>query len=305
MKYNRVWMILIAVFMVMLAPVQAQEDDLVAYVAEVMENFNAETSYSSIADIAITQSIYVAIGEDTQQVDQTMLQLIIGDLEQTDMGYASDMLLDQSVTMAIAGQPETNIVQKMSMVVADGGFYLRFDEVEPVTFAGLYPADWVNLTEEPNAFPGAELLNADQLVSAVQDPITFPLNEDTILEAVALDDAEIDGETMRVIRVVADSAAVFASDMMTQQMSALDFSALGVDANAALELMGLGSNLTYTFWIDSDDRLRRLESLIETSVDFSDIMAGEMIMTLDQSADSVVDFSDFGAEFNIIAPVSN
>jgi hypothetical protein len=304
----------VSVFIVLLLAsvltVQAQteftEDELnlLTYIETVMNDMNNLTSYTAMGETLTDQLITVVVGEQEQTVAQILTQQIDGQFARADdESWQSDMTLVQNVVMNMEGQPETSIDQTLEMVIVDDGFFVRVSEVQPAELASLFPDDWANLLEDPFAFPGAEALNAEQLIMTAQSPITFPLDETTVLSIETLEPDSIDGETINRYSITVDGAALFATDAMQQQLSGFNTEAMGVDMETLLDIFGKGSNVSYILWIDDKDTLRRLEGNVVSSVDMAGAMTGAQSMLLTQTVTTSLTFGDFGAEFEIVSPV--
>lgn len=299
--------------LVLVAPLFAQdaaltdaELELVEYVSNATTNTLALSSYTASGTMSITQHIEPesatpGIAEVNQEVEQT----INGQMLMSEDGEISaNMVIEQNIVMTLTGQPETNITQTIEIVVFDGNLYLRFSNLSPL-LENLFPQDWVNLNENPNAFPGSEVIVADQYVQAIQASLALPLSEELINSIEELAEETMDGQTMRVFQMDINPVALFASEEMGTAMGMFNMQAMGVTTEEAMIAFGEKMQMQLLLYVGVEDELVHYQETYITvdELDMSGMMNQTTPVYLSQEITTAITYSDFNAPVTIEAPI--
>ncbi len=290
-------------------PILAQSDhtadelEMIDYMQTALENFAVQTSFNMTGTQTITQTLSANVDGSKITVDQTFDQGITGSVQYvTADSVAAEIEINQYITSTIPNQPLTEITQLMGIIIVDDLFYMRVSEVSPPEMAALYPQGWVNISENPNAIPGANLINTDQYVNMLNSPAAYSLTPDTVEAIKELPEEEIDGETLRVFHITLDLQALFATGDLDLVFSAFDMSQLGVETNDLLEKMRDKAQVEMTAWVTSDNMIYRIDSTMIFASIVENLVPGVDVAAIDQAVISSFLYSDFGADFDITAP---
>jgi len=302
--------VLVASLAVAALPAAAQtslttdEQALVDYVQSTFDNFLTLDSFTSTGTNNIVQHINVTMQDMEMGIDQVIDQIITGQAQRdAASGLSMAAQVDQTISQETPGQPAQDITQTIEMVVADGDFYMRFSNVSPATVASIYPSGWVNLSEDTNAFPGANLLNAEQYTKMFEMQFQFPLNDTTIDRIKELPGETLNGVDTRVIKLVYNGPALFNSGEMDQYLSAFNTGQLGLDMDQLRQSMGESAALELTIWIGIDDELiYRTDTQMSMSGDVGAVVAGIDNMYLEQQATSSMTYTGFNEPVTIETP---
>lgn len=296
--------VLLAVLVVFPAVAQdglsAEELALLETLQSVTDNFLASGSYHAQGNQTIEQQIKVAANNVETTIDQTILQDISGMIV---VGEAHAAIrIEQDILTSAPGQPAQEMHQVMELIIVDDGLYMRAVEAFPEDIAQLLPKDWINIAEDPSAFPGGELIQADQYINIFSTPGSYGLNAETIDRITELESEEIDGVTYRVIEVEFNTEALFNSGELEQMLGAFDMSQLGVDMEMLLQAMSETAVISSTFWIGPDDMIYQSGAEMSFSAELGNFITGIDNAVIDQTVNTIFTFSDFGEEFEITAP---
>jgi hypothetical protein len=308
-KQGLILLALVAVLVFAALPASAQsntltsdQQELVDYVKGVFDQFFELESYSTSGAQSVVQHITAKSKGTTIEVNQTIDQELSGQVQQNDDGNSMMAQIDQNISQVTGGQSQ-EISQTIEMILTDGDFYMRFSNVSPATIASIYPKDWVNLAENPTAFPGANLINADQYTSVFSGQFKYPLNADTIQKIKELPGETLEGVETRVITLVFNAPALFASGEMDQILSVFNAGSLGVDMDQLRESMGENAALELTVWIGADDdMIYRQDTAMTLAGEMGAIVTGVDSMNLEQQSTGSFTFTDFNEPVTIEAP---
>src|SRR6188768_2329847 len=168
---------------------------------------------------------------------------------------------------------------------------MRFSNVSPATVAAMFPKDWVNLAETPDAFPGASAINAEQYADVFSSQFKYPLTDETVERIKELPGETLDGVDTRVIKLVFNGPALFASGEMDQYLSAFNTQQMGIDMDQLRANMGENAALQLTLWIGADDDMIYREDVAMTLAgDMGAVVTGVDAMSLEQQIKGSITF---------------
>ncbi len=291
------------------APVTAQNshsaDDLalIDYVQSVLDNFADEGSFRITGSQNITQTLSANIDGTKWIVDQTIDQIMNGSLQYGDAdSVAAEMDIDQVMVSAVPGQAEIEMTQEMGVVVVDDTLYMRVGRVSPEEIAAMFPQGWVNVSENPNAIPGASMIDAEAYVGIFNTPFAYTLSAESVTSISELPEEEIDGETLRVFEMTLDLNTLFEDGQLDQLMGAFDMSAMGVNMDDLMAQMLEKATITMTTWVTADDVIYRVDSEMRFASIVTDLVPGLDETAIDQIVRTSFIYSDYGVDFDITAP---
>lgn len=306
MKKRALFILLVGIICALLvSPVFAQSTDqeLIDFVQGAFDQFFTLDTYSSSGTQNIVQHISLKTQGQTVVVDQTIDQNLDGQVMNDSGKTSMAMQIDQDIAQVI-GEQNQDISQTLEIVLKDGGLYMRFSNVSPATMAGMFPKDWVNLVENPTAFPGANAINAEQYANVFSSQFKYPLTDETVERIKELPGETLDdGTEARVIKLVFNGPALFASGEMDQYLSAFNTASMGVDMDQLREGMGKNAALELTLWIGADDNnIYRQDVNMTLAGDMGAIVTGVESMSLEQQVTGTITFTDFNEPVTIEAP---
>ena len=303
-KQGLLILLMAAVCALLISPALAQSADqeLIDYVQGALDQFFELDTYSSTGTQNIVQHISAETQGQTIVVDQTIEQILEGQVQNDDGTTSMAIQIDQNIAQVIGGQNQ-DITQTLEIVLVDGELFMRFSNVSPPTMAGMFPEDWVNLADTPNAFPGAGAINAEQYADVFSSQFKYPLTDETVERIKELPGETLDGVDTRVITMVFNGPALFASGEMDQYLSAFNTQQMGVDMDQLRESMGENAALELTIWIGADDNMIYREDVAMTLAgEMGAIATGIDSMSLEQQITGTITFSDFNEPVTIEAP---
>jgi hypothetical protein len=292
-------------------PIFAQEAltetelEWLAYVQTAMNNTVSVESYTASGSMSMSQQIVPS--QDAQgmtEINQIIDQTMNGQIAISAAGdIAVNITIDQSINMTMPGIPETNITQTLDIIVVDKTLYMRFSNLS-AELANVFPEGWVNLNDDPDAFPGSNVIVADQYTEALQANLALNLTEDLVLNITEREETELAGQKLRVFEVEINAPALFATDTMGTALSMFDFSAFGVDVEDAQAVFGEKMQMTLILHIGVDDELVHYqESYVKiVEVDMSKMLNQTAPVYLSQEITTIITYTDFNAPVSIAAP---
>jgi len=309
-KQSFLILILIATVVFAVLPASAQDktltadqQELVDYLQGVFDQFLGLSSYTSAGSQTVVQHITAKTKTAEVVVDQTIDQQLNGQVKRDEAGKLSmSAQIDQTINQVVGGKSQ-DLTQTIEMILIGDDFFMRFSDVTPATMAGVFPKDWVNLAKDPNAFPGASVINADQYADAFSGSFKYPLNADTVDKIKELPGETLDGVDTRVIKLVFNAPALFSSGAMDKVLSAFNFAQMGVDIDQLRKSMGENAALEVTLWIGAnDDMVYRQDTAMTLAGDMGAIVAGVQSMNMEQQMTGSWTFSGFNEPVTIEAP---
>jgi hypothetical protein len=303
-KQGLLILLVAAICALLVSPAFAQTADaeLIDYVQGAFDQFFELDTYSSAGTQNIVQHISVDTQGQTVVVDQTIDQNLGGQVQNDGGETSMSMQIDQNIAQVISGQNQ-EITQTLEIILTDGDLFMRFSNVSPATMAGMFPKDWVNLVENPNAFPGASAINAEQYANVFSSQFKYPLTTETVERIKELPGETLDGVDTRVIKLVFNGPALFTSGEMDQYLSAFNTEQMGIDMDQLRENMGENAALELTLWIGADDNMiYRQDVAMTLAGDMGAIVTGIDSMSLEQQVTGTITFGDFNEPVTIEAP---
>lgn len=301
------------VLLVSALPVQAQDGGqdgdfseeelaLIERLADAFESFYALDSYAMAMEQAMIQ---VVTSDEMPGVEITvdLAQDIEGlvRLEEGGETVASDQVLEQEMLMEMPGTGPIEQTMTMESVIVGGNYYVRVPESSPPGTG--FPTEWVNLTENPEAFPGADAFNLDTMTGLGNGLLQqLAVNETTVATIEELGTEEIDGQEMVIIQVKWNTRAMVESGAFGLD-ELLNLDAFEVDADALLDEFLDTASIVQRVWIGEDDGLiHRVEMDMSTMLEF-DAGQGVGMMSLEQEITNYGTFSEFNEPVEIVAPI--
>ncbi|MBZ0297973.1 MAG: hypothetical protein K8L99_35800 [Anaerolineae bacterium] len=287
--------------MILLLPltVTAQsQDDLLDAVQTALDHFSQQTSYQITGLQSVQQAVTITGGDVTTTIEQSVEQHYSGALSRDAENIAAQMTIEQMVHLTSDDNEPLNFSQTLDIIILEDNLYMQVSDVQPEDVVALLPAGWVNLTENPDAFPGAELMNGDQYISLFTSAMNFLLTEDMLLTIDELESETIEGQTMRVIEVTFDPALLLDSGALDGLFNAYDYAMLGLNNEVLAATVGQNAQVTTTLWLTPENDLYRADSALSFAGEVSDTVS------IDSEIGSSFVYTDFGEPVNIEAPIS-
>ena len=274
-------------------PLSTDELKLIDFVLASYEELFAQTSYTSELQQSMSQEITAGFTTITQDMKQSGSVEAALDPE----GGATNLhaISNQRISVDTGdGNPQA-MNNDYELIIYDGVMYAKFENAESLGV----PRGWFNLQD----LPGMEMLNLDQFteLTGANALKVYPINEETVATIEELDSETLEGETMRVIKITWDMAALAEMESMSAIFNAEVFSQmLGIDPAEYMRQFALGSTYEQILWISTTDNLpHRADSRMVSDVTI-DAMMGSMEMLYEQTSSAT--FADFGAPVTIEAP---
>lgn len=246
--------------------------------------------------------------EGVAQIDQTItvsgmniVQSITQDIA-GEMTFAEGVLtgLTSAITQTVSSDTAGTITEGgmlMELIYVDEIVYMRVSETEGV-LAGTFPEGWINLNTDADSVEGLALINMDTLLSTFDQPLVYPLNEETVINFEMVDvDPELEfaeGTVAYLVEINAEAA--FAAGGFAEMFSG--FEALGIDMEDLLNQMMEGAELSAVVYL-LDGQLVGIASAMVLD---ADITIQGQTMTLVQNMTSFQKYTDFNFELEITAP---
>lgn len=290
----------------------SEEQALIDDLQMALDQFALESSYSIRGVINLVQSINIESTALSGTLDQTIDQKMSGEyVRVSEDEVLASLEIDQSISQTFPGQPTPILVEQTLEMIIDGDLFMRFSNLS-ADLAGMFPEDWVNLSEDPNAFPGAEAIRAEQFTALIgQAQITYPLDEMTItsIEAVSEIPEELAQDAVRGIRIEYDIQAVYEQGGLDAVLSTLSLdtitSQFGMDFESFLENYVSNADMTITYFLDEDNaRIVGAETILMGQIPLDNIDLGgtSADLDIDQTQTILIQYSNFGENFDIQAP---
>lgn len=290
----------------------SEEQALIDDLQMALDQFALESSYSIRGVINLVQSINIESTALSGTLDQTIDQKMSGEyVRVSEDEVLASLEIDQSISQTFPGQPMPILVEQTLEMIIDGDLFMRFSNLS-ADLAGMFPEDWVNLSEDPNAFPGAEVIRAEQFTALIgQAQITYPLDEMTItsIEAVSEIPEELAQDAVRGIRIEYDIQAVYEQGGLDAVLSTLSLdtitSQFGMDFESFLENYVSNADMTITYFLDEDNaRIVGAETILMGQIPLDNIDLGgtSADLDIDQTQTILIQYSNFGQNFDIQAP---
>jgi hypothetical protein len=302
-RYHIIWLCLLLLGITVVAQAQDMtqaEQELLAFVTEAFDTTTSQESFAVTGTNNIVQDITAVTAAGTTTSLQKINQAITGEL-QLQPTLAASMQLHQKLDITVNGQVQT-LDQTIEMILLPDAFYMRFPSTLPLMAGISFPKDWVNLMENPDAFPGANLINADQYLNMVQSQLKYQIDETTTTAVQELPAETIDGVEMRVIEIQLDFELLMQSEEMRAAMGILNLEQMGLDAEQFMESMD-ADNLIIIVWVNPEDHLiYQQSSIMDMTMEMGDLFPGITSGTLNQHLEQTTSYSRYNEAFTIEAP---
>jgi hypothetical protein len=304
------WLVLVTLLMLAPAATLLAQDDEGFTPAEEALIKQIEDAQRALIDapayeFAVTQRIHQTI-TNLDQPDAPLTVSIEQDTTglQVNLGgdtFNSMQTFDQSTTVIIPEIPPQVTTLVMELRLVDSVNYIRVVETND-TFTA-YPEGWLNWTENPNAFPGAETFNVEELfnLSNTIVPLTA-VAPDTLLSVEELEPTDINGVGVRPIQLTWDALAFYSSEDVNLG-GLLNLEDSGDNADEFLATFFDGASLIYVAYLDAEDgTLRFADVLLETDSIFPPELSGSSSLTLQQEVFTTSTFTLLDEQPEIVAP---
>jgi hypothetical protein len=311
-----------AVVLALTASVVGAQDDLQAYILEAYENTQAlETFvYETESEVAQVMGMGGGMSFDTETTVTTTTQgERVGDV------------------VNVAAQSQTEIGSMMGamgfgfeLVYVDGQLWARGaasvaedagGEDNPMggmmgdIFGEMFPAEWTNITETPDAYPSLSVYsNPELILPQLTDAAGLYVVSEAVLATVEeLPAEELDGRTVRVFQFTANPA-----DLTDEARAAIDSAiAAASQASGGGGAAGMGDMsammdgmfedlvenmlITVTLYVDEAENLV-VQSVVEQTTTMNMDMQG-MEIAIDQTSTTTSRLVEYNTDVVIEAPV--
>jgi hypothetical protein len=305
-----------ALLVAVTATIAAAQDDAQSLILSAYENTQALETFVYESETVVNQAMGMGGGMsfDTETTATTVTQgQRVGDIvnlsttSQTsigsmmgDMGFGFELIYVDGVLWA-RGAAEMADSGEMAGMMGD-------------MFADMYPAEWTNITEDPDAYPTLSLYtNPDLILPQLTDSAgLYTLSEEVLATVEELPSEEFDGRTVRVFQFTANPAdlsdearaAIDSAIASASQMGGGDMSGMGDMAGmmeGMFEDMMENMLITVTLYIDEAENLV-VQSVIEQATTMTMDMQG-MEIAIDQTSATTSRLVDYNTDVVIEAPV--
>jgi hypothetical protein len=275
----------------------AQEQQLIAYVAGAVEKVRALKSYSIVMEQTNDQDISLKQGNQTITAKQSVSQTLDGKILQAqDKIVGSTLVMDQVVEIS---QPtRTSVEMTMEMILVDNKLFARFSKVSP-SVAALFPKGWVDLLKDGSKIPGFNTMNKDALLQLASVQVLYPINDKTVRSIEELASQTLDGQDLRVFDLVLDPREVYNSGG-SSLAGLFNESALGgANPKEMFEALFKGMDIHLKIYISKTDQyIRQIEGDVTIAAKLP-IQGG---ITLDQTTRVMTKITDFNEPVEIKPP---
>lgn len=264
-------------------------DDIENAFANVFKNDSVRVEGVSQIDQTITVSGMNIVQSITQDIVGEMT-FVEGALTGLTSAITQTVVSDTAGTTAEGGM-------LMELIYVDETAYIRVSETSGV-LAGTFPEGWINLSTDAASIESLALINMDTLISTFDQPLMYPLNEETVISFELVDvDPELEfAESTVAYLIEINAEAAFAAGGFAAMFSG--FEALGIDMEDLLNQMMEGAELFATVYL-LDGQLVGIQSSMVLD---ADITIQGQTMTLVQNMTSIQKYTDFNFELEITAP---
>jgi hypothetical protein len=276
-----------------------EEIEWLEIVSDAFESTTEAESYSAEIEQSIEQTITSGSGSSAVEITNTIDQVLNLEVELTDDGFNYVCILEQAVSSEIGGQT-TEIELTLELVSVDGDFYARATDVSPSSLSSNFPDDWIDVNEDGSRYPSIAVLNAEQPGTLYNAIVDLEVSDETVVAIEEVDSEELDDQEMRVFEIEYDTEAMLQSDAMASIVDALTGMMQGSDIQDILDQMAEGSSMNFIVWIGADDGL--VHQVASEVVIDADLEVSGAEVTLEQTLESVAQYSEFGEDFDIEAP---
>jgi hypothetical protein len=281
-----------------------KDQSLVDYVQSAFDGFLTLDSFTSSGTSKINRHIEIIALEVETSVDQIIQETVSGQAQRDINGDLSiSAQIDSTTDLEGGGLDDPEFTRTVEVIVMDGDFFIRYSNFSPTSMEVMFPDNWVNLSQNPHAFSGAEYLKADQYAGIFSSQIQYPLNENTVFRIKELPSETLNNVPTRVVRIVFDVPALFNNGEVDQYLSAFSLDDLTLDTNQLQTSMGENAGLELTVWIGAEDNfVYRIESVMALTVELTDMVSGIDKMYLEQQATVSVTYANFNQPLQIDTP---
>lgn len=290
----------------------SEEQDLVGDLQAAMDQFAVESSYAFRGTMNLVQTVVLngtAVSGTLIQVSDTKIN---GAYErESDDEFRTELESIQTFSQAFSGRPTPILLEQTLEMVVAGDIFVRFSNLS-ADLVGSYPEGWVNLNEDPNAFPGAELIRPEQYTSLiVQDQIVFPLNDVTIIaikEATNIPEA-LATNTARAITVTYDVQSIYRQGILDAVLGTVNLESLssqfGMNLDDLITAYMNAARMTITYYLGSENNQiigANMAVDVKLSLENVNFSGTPVDMEVEQTQTMLMQYNDFGARFDIQAP---
>lgn len=233
--------------------------------------------------------------------DVVTRQEIVGTFSLTDaQDQNAEQLLTQDTTVTVTGVPPQMVTLVLEARLVDGVYYVRVVESSDDTQD--YPESWVNWSENPNALPGTELFNFEQLLLIENFLAISQLANDAIISVTEAPETELDGVAVRQIVIEIDAVTFLTSDE-ANLAGILDPNALGADSTLFIETVFGGAVYQYVAYLDVETGfMLQTDIYLETDALLDAELAGGEAINLAQTVSTTITYTVLDEGPEIVAP---
>lgn len=311
MKFLLRALLLVAVVSAVLWPSQAQaqdgngfsdeEQEWLDYISVAFANFYALETYQYGGEQTLDQ--IVSAVESPVTVSLTMKQEYKGDVilptEEGDLG-ATSQKIEQNMTMYTGSDPiEQGLTSET--VLVDGQFYVRYAGDDMALGIG---EEWINLTENPTAVPGADIINLEKITSVSSSFIpNIVLDEITVNAVTELEGETLNEKEMRVFEVAWNFQALYEANGFNLK-DLFNFESIGLDTEAFIASAYDNAVMTQRIWIGvEDENIHQVALIMNVNAVIGAEVTGGVELNLNQKINSTMGFFNFNKPLLIVAPI--
>lgn len=248
------------------------------------------------------QTITLELEVQNETLEMTLSQDFDGwTLLEDGITSAVEITIYQEIALDAGSQGQASGDQTLEMILIDGELYVRVAD-SGGALRGVGPDDWVNLSQDPDAFPEMGEQDIDSIIEQSINPIPYPITASTVRQIEEADPEKLNGENVRVIDIVLDTSTLAGTAMFDEMRDA--FESLGIrDTDEVLEVLLEDAVLEIRLWVGEDGIMRQSSQAFEFDGDISEFFprgVGDVLIAM--SVSSVTTYTDLNKPHEIEAP---
>ena len=285
----RRWLLL-ALLVVLMVPLAAQDDDPIAVIAEAQERTWTQSSYRLQGENTLTQTVRAGETESQSTLAQQVTQTVDGVFAFADTDVvASSLLWYQDLALTLPEGVTLGGDFNLELVLLDEMLYVQVPEATG-DFASLTTDGWIATDDQSGILPGLNVAGgADVLAALFSIALALPVTPETVQ---SIEQPEPD-----TYIVVIDVAALAESDDLGPVQTVLASMSFGGDITSLFDALRDDMRVTITYYLSNG-----LIERTETEVQVVTTLAGDIELDLDLRLVSTAQYSEFGAPVEITPP---
>ena len=285
----RRWLLL-ALLVVLMVPLAAQDDDPIAVITEAQERTWTQSSYRLQGENTLTQTVRAGETESQSTLAQQVTQTVDGVFAFADTDVvASSLLWYQDLALTLPEGVTLGGDFNLELVLLDEMLYVQVPEATG-DFASLTTDGWIATDDQSGILPGLNVAGgADVLAALFSIALVLPVTPETVQ---SIEQPEPD-----TYIVVIDVAALAESDDLGPVQTVLASMSFGGDITSLFDALRDDMRVTITYYLSNG-----LIERTETEVQVVTTLAGDIELDLDLRLVSTAQYSEFGAPVEITPP---